>query len=81
MIYKEKSLSGEKPVSKTTTVSFSTNMSKEAKELLERFCKSRGVKINHLVEKAILEYIEDEMDRSIIEDRELEETVDWKRHA
>ncbi len=58
------------------TVTFSTNMNKETKELLDRFCKARGIRMNHLVEKAILEYIEDEMDRSIIEDRGLEETVD-----
>jgi len=68
-------------MSNKEVVTFSTNMHRETKELLERFCKARGVRMNHLVEKAILEYIEDEMDRSIIEDRELEETVEWKKRA
>lgn len=68
-------------MSKKDTVTFSTNMNKDTKELLERFCKARGLRMNHLVEKAILEFIEDEMDRSIIDDRELEETVEWKKRA
>lgn len=66
---------------KSTMVPFSTNLTKETKELIERFSKARGVKINHLVEKAILEYIEDEMDNAIIAERELEETINWKRSA
>jgi hypothetical protein len=68
-------------MTKKDTVTFSTNMNRETKELLERFCKARGIRINHLVEKAITEFIEDEMDRSIIEDRELEETIEWKKHG
>jgi hypothetical protein len=63
------------------TVSFSTTMTQATKALLERFCKKRGLRMNHLVEKAILEYLEDEMDKEIISERELEETVEWKRHG
>lgn len=62
-------------------VNFSTTLSKETKELLERFCKARGHRMNHVVEKAIVELIEDEMDKAIIEDRELEELVEWKNHG
>ncbi|MBK6846394.1 MAG: hypothetical protein IPG96_02165 [Proteobacteria bacterium] len=62
-------------------VSFSTTMSKDTKELLERFCKQRGLRMNHLVEQAILEHLEDEMDRELIESRELEPLVEWKRHG
>ncbi len=62
-------------------VNFSTTISKETKELLERFCKSRGLRMNHIAEKAIIELIEDEMDKILIEERELEETVEWKRHG
>lgn len=62
-------------------VAFSTNLTRETKDLLERFSKARGIKINHLVEEAILEYIEDEMDKAVIADRELEEVVKWKRNA
>lgn len=62
-------------------VSFSTTLTKPTKELLERFCKKRGLRINHLVERAIVELLEDEMDKEIIEERELEETVAWKKRA
>jgi hypothetical protein len=60
-------------------VNFSTTLTKPTKELLERFCKNRGLRMNHLVERAILELLEDEMDKEIIEKRELEENVEWKR--
>ena len=63
------------------SVNFSTTLTKETKELLDRFCKSRGLRMNHLVERAILELIEDEMDKMLIEDREMEETVEWKKDA
>ena len=66
---------------KKKMVAFSTNLTKETKILLEKFAKHRGIKINHLVEEAILEYIEDEMDKSIIETREAEEFVEWKKRA
>lgn len=62
-------------------VNFSTTLTKPTKELLERFCKKRGLRINHLVERAIAELLEDEMEKEIIEERELEETVAWKRRA
>ena len=66
---------------KNDTVAFSTSLTRETKNLLERFSKARGIKINHLVEEAILEYLEDEMDNAIIADREWEETVKWKKDA
>lgn len=62
-------------------LSFSTTLSKPTKELLERFCNKHGLRMNHLVERAILELLEDEMDKEIIEERELEETVEWKKRA
>jgi hypothetical protein len=62
-------------------VSFSTTLSKPTKDLLDRFCRNRGLRINHIVERAILELLEDEMDREIIEQRELEPTVEWKKRA
>ena len=63
------------------TVNFSTTLTKPTKDLLERFCKKRGLRMNHLVERAIVELLEDEMDKEIIEERELEETVEWKKRA
>lgn len=72
-------MAGRKVILKTT--SFSTTLSRETKELLERFCDKKGLRMNHVVERAILEFVEDEMDSEIIESRELEETVEWKRDA
>jgi len=66
---------------KPNIVNLSTNLSAETKNLLERFCKKRGIKINHFIEKAILESLEDEMDNQLISDRELEDTVVWKKSA
>ena len=60
---------------------FSTTIKRSTKDLLDRFCKTRGLRVNHLVETAILEYLEDEMDKEIIERRELEEVVAWKRRG
>ncbi len=62
-------------------VNFSTTLKKPTKDLLERFCSQRGLRINHVVERALLEFLEDEMDREIIEERELEDIVEWKRSA
>lgn len=68
----------DKPVE---MVNFSTTLTKSTKDLLERFCKKRGLRMNHLVERAIVELLEDEMDKEIIEERELEETVEWQKRA
>ncbi len=62
-------------------VSFSTTLSRATKEVLERFCRKRGLRMNHFVEEAILERLEDEMDREIIDARELEEIVEWKANG
>ena len=66
---------------KRDLVNFSTTLNRETKALLEKFCKARGMKMNHFVEQAVLEYIEDEMDRSLIMEREAEELILWKRRA
>ena len=65
----------------TKQTGFSTTINSETKSLLERYCKARGIKMNHFVESAIMEKLEDEMDSEIIESRELEETVEWKKDA
>ena len=56
-------------------VPFSTTLSPQTKALLERFCEQRGIRQNHLVEEAILERLEDEMDMQTIREREFEELV------
>ena len=62
-------------------VNFSTTLTKETKDLLERYCKTRGIRMNHFVETAIFEKLEDEMDSDIISKREFEETVEWKKNG
>ncbi len=62
-------------------ISFSTTLNSNIKKLLERFCKTRGLKINHVVETALISFLEDEMDKIIIEQRSNEETVEWHKHG
>jgi len=62
-----------------SSVPFSTTLSRRTQQLLERFCKKRGLRQNHVVEQAILEKLENEMDIEIIAGRELEDLVAWKR--
>ena len=57
----------------------SIDLTTDTKKLLESFCKKKEISINDLVENAILEYIEDEMDRTIITMREHEECIEWKK--
>lgn len=44
---------------------FSTIISSEAKEALQRFCLKRGLKINHFIEEMIWDRLEEEMDNEI----------------
>ena len=62
-------------------VNFSTTLSKEVKELLDRYCKNKGIRMNHFVESAIFEKLEDLMDSEIISHREFEETIEWKKNG
>lgn len=58
-------------------VNFSTTINKELKELLERYCKSKGLRINHIVEEALINRLEDEIDTQSIHARANEELIDW----
>lgn len=57
----------------------SITLSQTTKSLLARFCKKRGIKINHFLEEAVLEKLEDEMDAEIIESRLHEPLIVWKK--
>jgi len=70
-----------KKIKKDPVVVLSTSIHKSAKDLLERFCKQHGVKINYFIEEAILEQIENAMDVELIEARANEERVPWKKSA
>ena len=55
----------------------STNIDYELKKALSSFCKKRGLKIQSVVENAIREQLEDEIDLSAYLERKEEEEVSF----
>lgn len=53
----------------------STNIDSELKEALTLFCKRRGLKIQSVVEEAIREQLEDEIDLAAFNERKHEEEL------
>lgn len=53
----------------------STNIDSELKKALSAFCKKRGLKIQSVVENAIREQLEDEIDLASYDKRKNEEEV------
>lgn len=53
----------------------STNIDFELKEALSAFCKKRGLKIQSVVEDAIREQLEDEIDLTSYHERKNEEEI------
>lgn len=60
-------------MAKQTTLS--TNIDLELKEALAAFCKKRGLKIQSVVENAIREQLEDEIDLASYHERKNEEEI------
>ena len=60
-------------MAKQTTLS--TNIDSELKKSLSLFCKKRGLKIQSVVENAIREQLEDEIDLTAYLERKEEEEV------
>jgi antitoxin component of RelBE/YafQ-DinJ toxin-antitoxin module len=60
-------------MSQTTTLS--TIIDTQIKEAATQFCKRRGLKLRHLVEQALVEQLEDEMDLEAYHQRRNEETI------
>ncbi len=58
-------------------VTLSTNIDFELKEALSLFCKQRGLKIQSVVENAIREQLEDEIDIASYHERKNEEEVSF----
>ena len=56
-------------------VTFSTNLDFQIKEALAFFCKKRGLKIQHFVENAIVQQLEDEIDLEAYYKRKNEDTI------
>ncbi len=53
----------------------STNIDSELKNALTLFCKKRGLKIQSVVENAIREQLEDEIDLQSYQERKNEEEI------
>ena len=53
----------------------STNIDSELKDALAAFCKKRGLKIQSVVENAIREQLEDEIDLQSYQERKNEEEI------
>ena len=63
-------------MSKTATLS--TNIDAELKKALSQYCKKNGLKIQSVIEQAIIDQLEDEIDLSFYQDRKDEEEVSLK---
>ncbi len=60
-------------MSQDTTLS--TIIDAQVKKAAVEFCKRRGLKLRHLVEQALVEQIEDEIDLEAYHQRRSEETI------
>ena len=60
-------------MSQTSTLS--TIIDAQVKEAVTEFCKRRGIKLRYLVEQALVEQLEDEIDLEAYRTRRNEETV------
>jgi antitoxin component of RelBE/YafQ-DinJ toxin-antitoxin module len=60
-------------MSKTATLS--TIIDARVKEAITLYCKERGIKLRHLIEQALVEQIEDEIDLEAYRTRQTEERV------
>ena len=57
------------------TTTLSTVIDADVKEAAARFCKRRGLKLQYLVEQALVEQLEDEIDLEAYHQRRHEATV------
>ncbi len=60
-------------MAKQTTLS--TNIDSELKDALSSYCKKKGLKIQSVVENAIREQLEDEIDLATYQERKNEEEM------
>ena len=60
------------------TATLSTVIDARVKDAITSFCKRRGIKLRYLVEQAIVEQLEDEIDLEAYRDRRNEETVSFE---
>ncbi|MFH1016640.1 MAG: hypothetical protein V1798_00485 [Pseudomonadota bacterium] len=57
----------------------STTLSAPVKAAVSRYCKSRGLKIGHFIEHALIECLEDQADLQAYEVRKHEDTIPLSR--
>lgn len=57
------------------TATLSTIIDARVKDALVEFCKRRGIKLRYLIEQALIEQLEDEIDLEAFHARRDEETV------
>ena len=57
------------------TATLSTIIDARVKDALSRFCKRRGIKMRHLIEQALVEQLEDEIDLEAYYARRNEDTT------
>ncbi|MEO8648349.1 MAG: hypothetical protein ABI539_04205 [Acidobacteriota bacterium] len=57
------------------TATLSTIIDAGVKNAVIEFCKRRGIKVRYLVEQALIEQLEDEIDLDAFRSRRTEETV------
>lgn len=62
-------------------VDFSTTLSREAKESLQRFCARRGLRINRFLEEIIWDRLEEEMDAELAAETDLAHLKDFSEVA
>ena len=57
------------------TATLSTVIDSRVKDALVSFCKRRGIKLRYMIEQALIEQLEDEIDLEAYEARRNEETI------
>jgi hypothetical protein len=57
------------------TITLSTEIDSQIKKAALEFCRRRGLKLRYLVEQALMEQLEDEIDLEAYHQRRSEETV------
>lgn len=56
-------------------VTLSTIIDAQVKEAITSYCKKRGIKLRYLIEQALIEQLEDEIDLEAYRVRRNEETI------
>jgi hypothetical protein len=61
------------------TATLSTVIDARVKDAITNFCKKRGIKLRYLIEQALIEQLEDEIDLEAVRSRRDEETISLEK--